>query len=55
MDNIVTVLNKDEQFAIYWCFSRAMDYVEKHSPMVNPYPDSDTPIVTGKQIGRAHV
>lgn len=42
-------LSKDEQFAIYWCFSRAMDYVEKHSPLVNPYPDSDL-IVNGVNI-----
>lgn len=33
----MTVLNKDEQFAIYWCFNRAMDYVDKHSPTLNPY------------------
>lgn len=28
---------KDEQFAIYWCFNRAMDYIDKHSPTLNPY------------------
>ncbi len=30
-------MTKDEQFAVYWCFSRAMDYVEKYSPTLNPY------------------
>lgn len=42
-------LSKDEQFAVYWCFSRAMDYVDKHSPLVNSYPDSDL-IVNGVNI-----
>ena len=31
-DKVGTVLNKDEQFAVYWCYNRAMDYIEKHSP-----------------------
>jgi hypothetical protein len=30
-------MTKDEKFAIYWCFNRAMDYVEKNSPNDNPY------------------
>lgn len=30
-------MTKDEQFAIYWCFNRAMDYVDKCSPNQNPY------------------
>lgn len=30
-------MTKDEQFAIYWCFNRAMDYVDKYSPNQNPY------------------
>ena len=30
-------MTEDEKFAIYWCFNRAMDYVEKHSPTLNPY------------------
>lgn len=38
-DSIVTVLNKDERFAIYWCYNRAMDYVEKHSPIDPAYGD----------------
>ena len=32
-----TELNKDEKFAIYWCFSRAMDYIDECSPIKNPY------------------
>ena len=30
-------MTKDERFAIYWCFNRAMDYVDKYSPIQNPY------------------
>ena len=30
-------MTKDEKFAIYWCFNRAMDYVDKHSLTLNPY------------------
>lgn len=30
-------MTKDEKFAIYWCFNRAMDYVDKCSPTQNPY------------------
>lgn len=48
-DNVVTVLNEDERYAVYWCYNRAMDYVEKHSPLVNPYPDTDL-IVNGVNI-----
>ena len=44
-----TELTKDEQYAIYWCYSRAMDYVEKHSLIVNPYPNTDL-IVNGVNI-----
>lgn len=29
-------LSKDEQFAIYWCYNRAMDYIDKHSPLEHP-------------------
>ena len=25
-------MTEQEKFAIYWCYNRAMDYVEKHSP-----------------------
>ena len=42
-------LTQDEKYAIYWCYCRAMDYVEKHSPLVNPYPDTDL-IVNGVNI-----
>lgn len=27
-----TELTQDEKYAIYWCYNRAMDYVEKSSP-----------------------
>ena len=30
-------MTKEEKFALSWCYSRAMDYVEKHSPTKNPY------------------
>ena len=42
-------MTEEEKFAIYWCYSRAMDYVEKHSPLVNPYPNTDL-IVNGVNI-----
>ena len=29
-------MTEDEKFAIYWCFNRAMDYVDKFSPTQNP-------------------
>lgn len=52
-DNVVTVLNEDERFAIYWCYNRAMDYVSKHSPTLNPYEHHTGPldlIVNGVNI-----
>jgi hypothetical protein len=30
-------MTKEEKFALCWCYSRAMDYVEKHSPTLNHY------------------
>lgn len=30
-------MTKDERYAIYWCYNRAMDYVDKYSPNQNPY------------------
>ena len=30
-------MTKDEKFALCWCYSRVMDYVEKHSPTLNHY------------------
>ena len=42
-------LSADERYAIYWCYNRAMDYVDKYSPLVNPYPHSDL-IVNGVNI-----
>ena len=38
-DKVVNVLNKDEQFAVYLCYKRAMDYIEKHSPNDPVYGD----------------
>lgn len=32
-------LSKEEKYAIYWCYSRAMDYMEKHSPNDPVYGD----------------
>jgi hypothetical protein len=41
-----TNTNEIEKFAIYWCYNRAMDYVEKGSP----HTDNDL-IVNGVNIG----
>lgn len=30
-------MTKEEKFALSWCYSRSMDYVEEHSPNKNPY------------------
>jgi hypothetical protein len=30
-------MTKEEKFALSWCYSRCMDYVEEHSPNKNPY------------------
>lgn len=30
-------MTKDEHFAIYWCYNKAMSYVDRHSPTLNPY------------------
>ena len=38
-DKVITILNKDERFAIYWCYNRAMDYVEKYTPNDPVYGD----------------
>lgn len=35
-----TELSKDEKYAIYWCYNRAMDYVEKYSPTDPHFPGS---------------
>lgn len=32
-------MTDEEKFAIYWCYNRAMDYVEKHSPIDPAYGD----------------
>jgi hypothetical protein len=36
-DKITVPLTENEIFAIRWCYSHAMKYVEKHSPNKNPY------------------
>jgi hypothetical protein len=41
--NIVTVLNEDERYAIFWCFNQAMKYIE--------VDDKDT-IVNGVNINK---
>lgn len=43
-NNIVTVLNEDERYAIFWCFNQAMKYIE-----VDEFDDKDT-IVNGVNI-----
>jgi hypothetical protein len=30
-------LSDEQKFALRWCYARAMDYVEEHSPVKNPY------------------
>ena len=37
-------MTNEERFAISWCYSRAMDYVEKHSPTKNPYEHHTGPL-----------
>lgn len=37
-------MTDDEKFAITWCYCRAMDYVEKHSPTKNPYEHHTGPL-----------
>lgn len=39
-------MTKDEIFAIRWCYARAMDYVEEHSPIKNPYEHHTGPLDT---------
>jgi hypothetical protein len=47
-------LSEEQKFAIRWCYSKAMDYVEEHSPTKNPYEHHTGPLdllvnsVTGK-------
>lgn len=46
-------MTKEEKFALSWCYSRAMDYVEKYSPTKNPYEHHTGPldlIVNGVNI-----
>jgi hypothetical protein len=37
-------MTKEEKFALSWCYSRAMDYVEEHSPTLNPYAHLTDPL-----------
>jgi hypothetical protein len=37
-------MTEQEKFAIYWCYNRAMDYMEKHSPTKNPYEHLTGPL-----------
>lgn len=30
-------LSDEQKFAIRWCYCKAMDYIEEHSPTKNPY------------------
>jgi len=34
-------LTEEQKFAIHWCFNYAMKYVDKHSPIINPYSDNN--------------
>jgi hypothetical protein len=43
--NIVTVLNKDERYAIFWCFNQAMKYIE-----VDEFDNDKDVIVNGVNI-----
>lgn len=37
-------MTDEERFAITWCYCRAMDYVSKHSPTLNPYEHHTGPL-----------
>jgi hypothetical protein len=37
-------MTEEEKFALSWCYYRAMDYVEKHSPIKNPYEHHTGPL-----------
>ncbi len=37
-------MTKEEKFALSWCYSRSMDYVEEHSPNKNPYEHQTGPL-----------
>jgi hypothetical protein len=37
-------LSDEQKFAIRWCYSRAMDYVEEHSTTKNPYEHHTGPL-----------
>lgn len=33
-------MTEEEKFAVLWCFNYAMKYVDKYSPIDNPYSDT---------------
>lgn len=37
-------LSHEQKFAISWCYCRAMDYIEEHSPTKNPYEQHTGPL-----------
>jgi hypothetical protein len=37
-------MTKEEKFALSWCYSRSMDYVEEHSRNKNPYEHQTGPL-----------
>ena len=45
--NIVTVLNEDERYAIFWCFNQAMKYIE-----VDEFDNDKDTIVNGVNINK---
>jgi len=45
--NIVTVLNEDERYAIFWCFNQAMKYIE-----VDEFDNDKDVIVNGVNINK---
>jgi hypothetical protein len=45
--NIVTVLNEDERYAIFWCFNQAMKYIE-----VDEFDNDKDIIVNGVNINK---
>ena len=45
--NIMTVLNEDERYAIFWCFNQAMKYIE-----VDEFDNDKDIIVNGVNINK---
>lgn len=42
--NETSPLTEEQKFAIRWCYAKAMDYVEEHSPTKNPYEHQTGPL-----------